>query len=97
MTGALGIARTLMYKGDTKEVLYRRNPDGSVDDGTGNAGESFFREYKFKLETLYDRFYTETGSRLARQRQRIAEDFYRSLLDEVTGSGLEQLSAVLED
>ena len=97
VTGALGIARTLMYKGDTKEVLYHRNPDGSIDDGTGGAGESFFREYKFKLEKLYDRFYTEAGSRLAKHRQRIAEDFYRSLLEEVTGSGLEQLSSVLED
>ena len=97
VTGALGIARTLMYKGDTKEVLYHRNPDGSVDDGTGGAGESFFREYKFKLEKLYDRFYTETGCRLAKRRQRIAEDFYRSLLEEVAGSGPEQLSSVLED
>ncbi len=97
VTGALGIARTLMYKGDTKEVLYHRNPDGSVDDGTGDTGDSFFREYKFKLEKLYDRFYTEAGSRLARERQRIAEEFYRSLLAEVSGSGMEQLSAVLEE
>ena len=96
VTGALGIARTLMYKGDTKDVLYRRKADGSVDDGTGDLGDSFFREYKFKLEKLYDRFYTVTGTRLARQRQRIAADFYRSLLEEVTGPGVERLSEILE-
>lgn len=96
VTGALGIARTLMYKGDTKDVLYRRKSDGSIDDGTGDLGDSFFREYKFKLEKLYDRFYTVTGTRLARQRQRIAADFYRSLLEEVTGPGVERLSKILE-
>jgi uncharacterized protein len=95
VTGALGIARTLMYKGDTKDVLYRRKPDGSIDDGTGDLGDSFFREYKFKLEKIYDRFFTETGARLALERKRIAEDFYRSLLDEV--SARSRLSDVLEE
>jgi uncharacterized protein len=95
VTGALGIARTLMYKGDTKDVLYRRKPDGSIDDGTGDLGDSFFREYKFKLEKIYDRFFTETGARLAMERKKIAEDFYRSLLDEVSAHS--RLSDVLEE
>ena len=95
VTGALGIARTLMYKGDTKNVLYRRKPDGSIDDGTGDLGDSFFREYKFKLEKIYDRFFTETGARLALKRKKIAEDFYRSLLEEVSIHS--RLSDVLED
>jgi uncharacterized protein len=95
VTGALGIARTLMYKGDTKDVLYRRKPDGSIDDGTGDLGDSFFREYKFKLEKIYDRFFTETGARLALERKKIAEDFYRSLLDEVSAHS--RLSDVLEE
>ena len=85
VTGALGIARTLMYKGDIKNPLYQRTSDGSVDDGTVCAGESFFHEYKYKLENLYDRFYTRTGARMARQRKQIAEQFYRCLLEEVRG------------
>ena len=95
VTGAIGVARTLQYKGNMAEPLYRRNPDGSVDDGTGEGGDSFFREYKFKLEKLYDRFYTASGARMARERKRIAEDFYLSLLAEVSGSA--QLEDVLED
>ena len=92
VTGALGVARTLQYKGNVGDPLYLRKPDGSVDDGTGEGGDSFFREYKFKLEKLYDRFYTASGTRMAQERKRIAEDFYRSLLAEVSGSaGLEDI------
>jgi uncharacterized protein len=86
VTGALGSARTLMYKGDTKDVLYRRKQDGSIDDGTGDLGDSFFREYKFKLEKLYDRFYTAKGAFLAVQRREAAQRFYADLLREVRES-----------
>ena len=83
VTGAIGIARTLMYKADTKEPLYTLRPDGSISDGEGETAPSFFREYKFKLEKLYDKFYTETGKQLAAQRRKIAEDYYHALYREV--------------
>ena len=57
-TGTLGIARTILYRESGEEPLYTLNPDGSVADGTGDGAPSFFQEYKFKLEKLYDRFYT---------------------------------------
>ena len=83
VTGAIGIARTLMYKADMAEPLYHVLPDGRISDGTEDLGPSFFREYKFKLEKMYDRFYTKTGEAMAHQRQKIAADFYESLYREV--------------
>ena len=84
VTGAIGIARSLMYKAEVAEPLYTKEPDGSICDGTQeDAPPSFFREYKFKLEKLYDKFYTEAGSAMARQRQEIAKDFYEALYREV--------------
>ena len=83
VVGAIGIARTLMYKADMAEPLYHVLTDGRISDGTEDLGPSFFREYKFKLEKLYDKFYTAKGAALARQRQRIAADFYESLYEEV--------------
>ena len=83
VTGAIGIARTLMYKADMAEPLYHVLPDGRISDGTEDLGPSFFREYKFKLEKMYDRFYTKNGEAMARQRQKIAADFYESLYREV--------------
>lgn len=84
VTGAIGIARTLLYKGTVTEPLYRLLPDGTISDGTHDIGHSFFREYKFKLETLYDRFLTKKGAQLAKERQEIAARFYESLYREVS-------------
>ena len=83
VTGALGIARTLMYKGNMTEPLYTKLPSGQISDGTAEGPASFFREYKVKLERLYDRFYTKTGAALARERRSVAAAFYESLFREV--------------
>lgn len=82
-TGAMGIARTLSYRTAVDEPLYTLCADGTVCDGTGDAPPSFFQEYKFKLERLYDRFYTERGKALALERRAAAPSFYESLLAEV--------------
>ena len=99
VTGAIGIARTLLYKGTVTEPLYRCLPDGVISDGTHDIGHSFFREYKFKLEKLYDRFYTEKGAELAQKRKNIAAAFYESLYREVSEGymhGRDALDALLK-
>lgn len=84
VVGAIGIARTLVYKGTVTEPLYTRCPDGTISDGAGEETHSFFQEYHRKLNRLYDRFYTKTGHRLAQDRRAAAQDFYNSLYREVT-------------
>lgn len=98
VTGAMGIARTLMYRGAVTEPLYAVLEDGSISDGTPESESSFFREYKFKLEKLYHRFYTKKGAQMAKQRQAAAVSFYESLLREVQSSycGQSALSDLLE-
>jgi uncharacterized protein len=99
VTGAIGIARTLMYKADMAEPLYHVLPDGRISDGTEDLGPSFFREYKFKLERLYDKFYTARGEQMAQSRRKIAVAFYESLYQEVNEgytSGKEMLCGYLE-
>ncbi len=83
VVGAVGIARTLAYQGTVGAPMYTRNEDGSISGGEGDTIPSFFREYHFKLTKLYDRFYTETGKRLAFQRKKAAEDFYHAIYEEV--------------
>ena len=58
-----------------------RSPRGN---GTDDAEPSFFREYHFKLEWLYDRFLTARGAELARERRKIAAVYYEALWREVT-------------
>lgn len=97
-TGAIGIARTLVYKGKVAEPLYSLLPNGQVSDGAEDEEESFFQEYRFKLEGIYSGFLTETGDKIARKRQQAARDFYNSMLKEVQESyegGTELLKAQL--
>ena len=86
--GALGIARTLMYSGAHDRPIYTTDLDGQIRDGKGDEEDSFFREYRFKLEGMYDRFLTRRGAELAKERQKAAVEFYKALLSEVrTGDG----------
>lgn len=81
--GAIGIARTLLYKGQVSEPLYSLSPDGQVSDGSGDTMPSFFQEYKYKLESIYSAFFTSRGKEIAMERQDAAVSFYQNLLREV--------------
>jgi len=88
VTGAMGIARTLVYRGIVGEPLYSLLPDGTVSNGEGDTAPSFFQEYKYKLEKLYSHFYTEQGTKMAKERQHTAIAFYEDLYGEVKSSYL---------
>lgn len=83
VTGAVGIARTLVYKGQVGEPLYSVSGDGSVLDGSQDETPSFFQEYKYKLENIYTKFFTAKGAETAKSRQAAAAAFYDSMLREV--------------
>lgn len=100
VTGALGIARTLLYKGTMEEPLYLLDENGAVSNGENDPVSSFFREYHFKLKKLYDRFYTTAGKAMAQERRKSAEDFYNALYGEVAPGyrdGKQTLDALLEE
>lgn len=98
VTGAVGIARTLLYQGEAVRPLYTRDGNGNINDGTEDPEDSFFREYKFKLEKIYSRFYTRKGREMAMARQEAAARFYRDLLEEVRTdfAHADNLEALLE-
>ena len=84
LTGAIGLARTLMYQGAFSEPIYIRHPDGTISDGEKDAEPSFFQEHKCRLEKIPSRLYTRTARELAATRQGIAAAFYKSLYQEVS-------------
>lgn len=99
VAGALGIARTLVYLGELSKPLYSLTEDGEVSDGQGDPEPSFFQEYRFKLEGLYEGFMTKKGAEIAREREKAARDFYNNMLREVKESyetGRELLDGVIE-
>ena len=84
VAGTLGIARTLVYQGAMCEPLYSVKSDGKVSDGSNDESPSFFQEYKYKLEKIYSRFYTERGKEIAEERRKTAVSFYNDMLREVS-------------
>ena len=97
VAGLCGIARTLLYKGNVQAPLYIVN-DGKISKGDGVGEVSFFQEYKYKLENIYDRFFTERGRQIAAKRRKDAEIFYNNLYGEVSEfyeSGNEMLFSML--
>ena len=97
--GAMGIARTLVYKGAVSEPLYSLLPDGMVSSGENDSAPSFFQEYKYKLEKIYLNFYTEEGNAIAKERQTTAIEFYNSLYEEVKASyemGKDELGKLIQ-
>ncbi len=98
--GAIGIARTLMYKSGLGEPLYTLLPDGTVSDGEKDAAPSFLHEYKRKLAKLYDNFYTAAAAKIARQYRQTAQCFYEGLFQEVSTPyqyGKNELERLLAD
>lgn len=86
VSGAVGMARSLMYRSAVGEPLYTLNPDGTISDGSDTDEPSFFREYHFKLKNIFGKFFTERGREIALSRRRAAEEFYNALLSEVKGA-----------
>lgn len=101
VTGALGIARTLVYGGQVSEPLYVLDGEGNIVTGGGGSDiSSFFQEYNYKLENLYGSFYTGRGEEIASGRKKAAAGFYESLYREIGENrqrGAEALNALLEE
>ena len=92
-SGALGIARTLIYEGQVTEPLYIMDTGGNiVTDGGGGGISSFFQEYNYKLKNVYTAFYTERAEEIALKRQKTAIGFYNGLYDEITENYTEGIS-----
>jgi len=98
VTGAIGIARTLIYKGQVNEPLYNTDEKGNVF--TKDPNPSFMREYNFKLKDIYDKFYTQRAHQIASIRQKSAVSFYDNILSEIQStykSGVQYLESALVD
>ena len=84
VTGAMGVARTLIYGGEIGQALYQLDGAGRVLTAP-DTPPSFFREFNYKLRTLYDGFYTRRAREMAEERKAAAVAFYEALLGEVQG------------
>lgn len=93
-------------KWNVSEPLYSADKEANILDGTKDTEPSFFQEYKYKLENIYDKFHTSRGQQIAKERQQIAKErqqsaisFYNNMLKEVKDCysyGKSELATVLD-
>lgn len=98
-TGAMGIARTLVYNGIISQPLYYTDESGKVLNGLNDEIPSFFHEYHWKLKNIYDEFYTERARSFAEARRKASIEFYENIYKEVCTAhqnGLVLLNGKLE-
>lgn len=99
VTGTMGIARTIAYKGIVAEPLYCVDEWGNVQSGEGEEESSFFQEYNWKLKNVYDKFFTSRAKIMAEGRRQASIDFYENMYKEVKAIhqiGLKVLNNELE-
>lgn len=82
--GALGIARTLMFAGETAAPLYVLDKwNNIIMEYENESDDSFFQEYNYKLKKLHEVLYTERAKLIAMKRQKAAAEFYEVLHEEI--------------
>jgi len=83
-SGGVGIARTLIYEGQTSQPLYIMDDNENIIvDGGGGEISSFFQEYNYKLKNVYNSFFTARAKEIVLKRQKTAVDFYNGLYAEI--------------
>lgn len=100
VTGAVGVARTLLYQGKVNTPIYITDETGEmIINKNPKTSQSFIDEYNYKLKRIHIKLYTEYAKEIAKKRKEISEIFYNSLLNEVneTIKGKSVLSELIDN
>ncbi len=82
--GAVGIGRAFLFSGEVGAKLH--DPDADHDKTRAySEDDTAFREYTVKLRFVKDRMLTAEGKKIAEERDRFMELFFRRIDDEVRG------------
>jgi uncharacterized protein len=82
--GAVGVARAFLFAGEVGARLH--NDETKVEDTEPySIDDTGYREYKVKLCKIKDRILTREGRKLAGERHRIMDEFFKRFLAEYEG------------
>ncbi|MBN2418860.1 MAG: HD domain-containing protein [Deltaproteobacteria bacterium] len=83
--GAVGIGRAFLFAGEVGATLH--NPDLAPEECESySQNDTCYREYMIKLVKVKDRILTKEGYRIALERHRFMETFFKRFLLEFSGS-----------
>jgi uncharacterized protein len=82
--GAVGVARAFLFAGEVGARLH--NGRANVEDTEPySIDDTGYREFKVKLCKIKDRMLTREGRKLAGERHRVMEEFFKRFLAEYEG------------
>ncbi|MGD9160871.1 MAG: HD domain-containing protein [Desulfobacteraceae bacterium] len=82
--GAVGIGRAFLFAGEVGATLH--NPDVAPEESKSyTINDTCYREYRVKLVKVKDRILTSGGLRIAMERHRFMETFFKRFLLEYNG------------
>lgn len=82
--GAIGIGRAFLFSGEVGARLH--NGDIEIKNTTAYSNEdTAYREYCVKLKHIKDGLLTDTGKKLAMQRDEFMHNFFRQFQSEIAG------------
>ena len=83
--GAIGVARAVAYAARANQPIYAEPSHSFISGGRKIPGEnhSAYHEYLFKLSKIKDRLFTSSGRRIAEERNRFMDEFFRRLQAEI--------------
>jgi uncharacterized protein len=82
--GAVGLGRAFLFAGEVGAKLH--DPNVSIETTKPyTIDDTAYREYRVKLQHIHTRMLTTEGRRLAEDRHRFMEDFFKRLNLEVAG------------
>jgi uncharacterized protein len=83
LTGAVGVARAIMFGSQIGEPLYILGEDKLPAEGLPTEEASLFREYNRKLNSLYHTLNTAKAIEIGKEQQRTMDSYFKSLFEEV--------------
>ena len=84
--GALGVARAYLFAGEIGARLH--SPEIDIEDSKPyTENDTGYREYRLKLRKIRTRMLTDTGKKMADERHKFMELFFKRFLTEYEGKG----------
>lgn len=83
LTGAMGVARAILFGGQIGEPFYLIGGDGMPTNGDTNEEPSLYRQYNRLLRFIGTKFYTKEATRIAQEQQQIMDMYFQAMFQEV--------------
>lgn len=86
LSGAVGVARVILFGGQIAEPFYTLAPNGMPRPGKVDEAPSLLREYSRKLKNADRKLYTKKGKKMSKKRQKQMDVYFSAFRREINST-----------